>query len=215
MKTALVFVVLVALGSVGCKGEGGCPRSHKPMMSRYESGDPKEQGCLKLSENGDYVRDGAWTTWHEHNIVKEQYSYRDGLKDGHYTAWHENGVMFVDGGWERGEPRGLVRFWHPNGVKKLEQHYDDHGLLQGVVQSWYSSGTPEAAVPYRDGKRHGRAEFWYENGAKMGELNYEEDLQHGLQVTYYENGMKEAESTWDHAVMLPGERKWREDGTPR
>ena len=59
---------------------------------------------------------------------------------------------------------------------------------EGLVQSWYESGTNQSAINYSAGCRHGVATNWFANGKLKYTVTWSMDKRDGPFVVGYDNG---------------------------
>lgn len=56
-------------------------------------------------------------------------TYVDGFPDGPQQLWTETGVLIGDGIRRHGSLVGVQRQWYDSGAPKVEQEYDDNGVM--------------------------------------------------------------------------------------
>ena len=62
-------------------------------------------------------------------LVKEQFTYRNGVLHGEALAWYKNGQMRRRGYYSKGEISGNWEFWDENGHRTIEAYNKEDGRL--------------------------------------------------------------------------------------
>lgn len=102
---------------------------------------------------------------------------REGRPQGPYQLRGDNGQLRVSGAFNEGTRTGSFIFWRENGVREAHIPYDDHGLRNGTVATWYE-GPPGREPPrklessWRHGRRDGETRTWYSDGRRRSETLY-------------------------------------------
>lgn len=150
------------------------------MVDTFDSGQLRYEGWRVRDGQGQWVRHGPWTAWHENGIKSEEGAYALGQEDGRWTWWHENGRIMAAGEFDAGERLGPWTFWYANGQKQLQ-------------------GT------YLDGEPSGRWDTWHENGVKWVEGSHLAGEIHGHWTVWNEEGLLDAERTglYRHGERVP------------
>jgi antitoxin component YwqK of YwqJK toxin-antitoxin module len=111
------------------------------------------------------------TTW------KAIANCRDGRAQGPYQLRSDNGQLRVAGAFNEGTRTGSFIFWRNNGVREAHVPYDDRGLRNGTVATWYD-GPADREPPrhvesaWRRGLRDGTTRTWYPDGRPRSQVEY-------------------------------------------
>lgn len=104
---------------------------------------------------------------------------REGRPQGPYQLRGDNGQLRVSGAFNDGTRTGSFIFWRENGVREAHVPYDDRGLRNGTVATWYE-GPPGREPPrhlesaWRHGRRDGETRTWYPDGHRRSQTLYAE-----------------------------------------
>lgn len=142
----------------------------------HESGHLLFEAEQSQREDGVWVVDGEWTSYHENGQVQESGAYAMGVEDGHWRWFDVDGQEIAQGRFEAGEREGAWTFWYSNGNKQMDARYAG-GEGAGNWTLYYEDGSPWAAGQYVDGEISGAWTIWDESG----EVNPERS-------GYYEHG---------------------------
>jgi antitoxin component YwqK of YwqJK toxin-antitoxin module len=124
------------------------------------------------------------------------------IAEGNAIIYDSLGNKFGEGKFIKGLQNGAWVYYFNNGAKMAEVNFlnGDGGNIgssgipkngrDGLFNSFYKNGNPEAINPYKSGKLNGLSTFYYENGKKRTVSNYKAGELDGLYNTYYENGNK-------------------------
>jgi antitoxin component YwqK of YwqJK toxin-antitoxin module len=72
-------------------------------------------------------------------VVKDEFTYKNGLLHGETTSWHKNGRMRRRGYYHQGLMTGKWELWDENGNKTTEANFEDD-MLNGLFILFYSDG---------------------------------------------------------------------------
>ena len=102
---------------------------------------------------------------------------RDSRAQGPYQLRSDNGQLRVAGAFNEGTRTGSFIFWRDNGVREAHVPYDDRGLRNGTVATWYdgpSDREPPRHVEsaWRRGVRDGTTRTWYPDGHRRSQTEY-------------------------------------------
>ena len=142
----------------------------------HENGQLLFEAEQSLSEDGVWVVDGQWTSFHENGQVQESGAYSMGVETGAWRWFDEGGQEIAQGHFEEGLREGAWSFWYANGNKQMDARYAG-GEGAGNWTLYYEDGSPWAAGQYVDGEISGAWTIWDE----FGEVNPERS-------GYYEHG---------------------------
>jgi erythromycin esterase-like protein len=102
---------------------------------------------------------------------------RDGRAQGPYQLRGENGQLRVSGAFNEGTRTGSFIFWRESGVREAHVPYDDRGLRNGTVATWYAG--PPGQEPARHvesawhgGRRDGETRTWHPDGHRRSQTVY-------------------------------------------
>ena len=122
------------------------------------------------------------------------------IAEGKAIIFDSLGNKFGEGNFIKGLQNGVWVYYFNNGAKMADVNYlngngGDLGKTgipingrEGLFNSYYKNGNPEAINPYKSGKLNGLCTFYYENGNKEEVSNYTAGKLEGLCNTFYENG---------------------------
>jgi antitoxin component YwqK of YwqJK toxin-antitoxin module len=134
------------------------------IESNYPSGGPEFRGTQVRDANGAWIRDGAWTAWHENGQVLERGAYREGVEDGPWQWWYEDGRPMAEGSWIEGARNGPWTFWREDGHVMMQGHYTS-GVGDGVWTLYDESGYKQAQGPFEQGVASGYWTVWNADGS--------------------------------------------------
>jgi antitoxin component YwqK of YwqJK toxin-antitoxin module len=97
------------------------------------------------------------------DIVKEQFTFRNGLLQGEALAWYKNGQLRRKGYYCKGQISGKWIFWDELGHKLIEANYKDD-FLDGSYLALYSNGKPKEKGQFSENKRTGKWIYYNEQG---------------------------------------------------
>ncbi|WP_042491832.1 toxin-antitoxin system YwqK family antitoxin [Aequorivita sublithincola] len=125
-------------------------------------------------------------------------NYTNNLKDGIEERWDNTGKLNYQAYFEIAEvdnklvsqQTGTETTWQDGALKKTAEW--KNGLLNGVLNIYYSNGQLEKTMIYKDGVLDGKLQSFYNNGALHQDFNYQsngKDSEYiGWNKTYDENG---------------------------
>lgn len=110
-----------------------------------EEGEPVRHGTFtKWHENGikrtvgEFVHDkpvGEFVWWYETGQKAMHGVYVDGQQEGRWTWWHENGIKSIVGDYKAGKPVGVWNRWQPSGKLVSSNNVDKEPLVSTEDQS--------------------------------------------------------------------------------
>ena len=143
-----IAILTFAVAIAACKTAPTCPAGSRLV------GDPPPNGtetaCVK-TVNGQDVKDGPYTVYHDDGSKMMQGDYLDGKQNGEWTMWYDNGQ------------------------KKSVDHYKD-GVQDGEHTGWYTDGKIAAIGMFKDGKQDGVWKRWDPQGFKNWEETYKDGV---------------------------------------
>jgi antitoxin component YwqK of YwqJK toxin-antitoxin module len=100
------------------------------------------------------------------DIVKEQFTFRNGILNGEAIAWYKNGKIRRKGYYSKGHITGQWTFWDEEGNKSAEANYRQDSL-HGQFLSLYSNGRIKEKGKFSHNKRTGKWLIYDENGRQI------------------------------------------------
>lgn len=140
----------------------------------------------------------SFTFW-ENKRMNEQFSWKDGKMDGEYKEFTEEGELVTMITYTAGEKHGPYIYNYFTGATQSTGNFN-HGLLNGLVTGYYSSGIKKYEVNYIDGVRNGISRTWFKNGAPEQIANYVNDLPDGEVYEYYQDSIEWSESEYKMGI---------------
>ncbi len=155
---------------------------------------------------------GVIRAFYTNGVVKESYTFKNGLKTGPFEERTANGVLSVSGEFLMGKKNGVWEFYEYMGLleKKIEYKNDSlHGNYEvyypetGEIDTkgQYNNGkktgnwiwkTPEGktemAGAFIDDQQDGKWEYYYPNGQLSYFAHFDKGKKTGNWTYYYENG---------------------------
>ena len=128
-----------------------------------------------------YDRDGKLSSKYvyDNGIIKSAKFFD---KTGHEISTSESNNNSID----------LITYT-PDGLKKMFQHLDKNGNLDGADTLFYPSGKINQITQYKDGTANGLSVSYHMNGNKKAEVNMTDGKEDGFYKSYYINGQTESE----------------------
>lgn len=83
--------------------------------------------------------------------------------------------------------------------------------VNNVLKTKYSNGAPRAEIPYKNGKRNGKAIEFYLTGKVFQETDYINGMKHGFARKYYEDAVLLQETPYDSNRVHGIQKKYRKD----
>jgi antitoxin component YwqK of YwqJK toxin-antitoxin module len=96
-------------------------------------------------------------------MVKEEFTYKNGILHGKALAWYQNGQIRRQGSYNMGQISGKWEFWDENGNKTVEAFYKND-MLDGSYISLYSNGRIKEKGWFESNKRTGQWYYYNEMG---------------------------------------------------
>ncbi|MEE2826032.1 MAG: hypothetical protein VYE64_05345 [Planctomycetota bacterium] len=193
------------------------------IRTRYPNGKVQILKNVMQDERGNFFNHGIWRLFNEEGEVLAEGRFEQGLMEGRWQRWHPAG----SGGLFTTEP--FNEFQGPF----LSSATFSRGELNGAWIVYDQQRRKILEIPYREGKRHGRAIWWYPSSNRMREAQFQDgqldgslkewDRQNRLvrndefisgkkivrNTSYYQPQQKESESYFlDTELELSGEDNW-------
>lgn len=127
-------------------------------------------------ENGDFIRHGTYTTYHDNGQKKLEEHYINGVVDGERTSWYDSGQISGHGYYDHGKEDGTWTAWWPNGFKQQEFHMVD-GTWDGTHTTWHQNGEKRMELHYVNGLRQGPFIIWDDQGNEVYRGEYLDDVE--------------------------------------
>jgi antitoxin component YwqK of YwqJK toxin-antitoxin module len=97
------------------------------------------------------------------SLVKEQFTFKNGVLHGEALAWYKNGQMHRRGYYNKGQISGKWEFWDENGRKAIEAYYKED-ILSGSYMALYNNGKVKEKGQFSANRRTGEWLYYSEDG---------------------------------------------------
>jgi hypothetical protein len=102
---------------------------------------------------------------------------REGRAQGAYRLRDAAGQLRVAGAFDEGVRTSSFFFWRANGVRAAQVPYDDNGVRQGTLATWYDGEpgrepTMRFESEWHHGVREGETRSWYPGGRLRTRADY-------------------------------------------
>lgn len=175
------FTTLLVLFITSCEGQ-------QAREEKYSNGNLKEKFSVIETENGSFLKHGAYKAWHSNGSIKLQGSYSKGKRTGLWHAWHQNGQKESDANFKDELLQGAFVSYFPNGKKSTEGSFFQ-GKQVGAWSAWSNNGILTRKNIFNDKNQlHGLQQGWSENGNRMFEENYSTGKRDGLCKQWNDEG---------------------------
>lgn len=119
----LILTLAIFLFPSCTKGKDDFLSDEETVLSRYESGAPKETAVFAGSEPN--VKKLRSRQYYETGQIKKEFHYRDNLYYGQWTFWYKDGKKLGEGFFKEkalnpSSATGRETYYWPNGIKMLE-----------------------------------------------------------------------------------------------
>lgn len=129
-KGGFILMIAVAIALVACSEAG--PKEKK---TNYPSGNLRESFWVDAEGR----RDGEYTAYYEHGVVKESSLYAANKKNGNCKTFYPGGRLESSVDYKNNLPVGEAFFYYNNNyLRKEEQYNEESKLIQS--KSYYPSG---------------------------------------------------------------------------
>lgn len=81
-----------------------------------------------------------------------------------FENYHPNGELMVKGNYYKAEKSGIWKFYNEYGTLTSESPYNEDGLEDGTVITYFETGEVDSKTEYKEGLRDGYYEEFYRNG---------------------------------------------------
>jgi antitoxin component YwqK of YwqJK toxin-antitoxin module len=134
-----------------------------------------------IAEGNAIIYDSLGNKFGEGNFIK-------GLQNGAWVYYFNTGEKMAD-----------VNYLNGNGGDLGKTGIPKNGR-EGIFNSYYKNGNPEAINPYKSDKLNGLCTFYYENGNKSEVSNYTAGELDGVYNSFYENSKPKEVSNYKVGV---------------
>ncbi len=104
------------------------------------------------------------------DLVKEEFTFRNGVLQGEALAWHKNGQLRRKGSYHKGQISGKWEFFNEQGQKTIEAYYKQDNL-NGSFISLYHNGKIKEKGRFERNKKIGQWDYFTENGQLIESVN--------------------------------------------
>jgi antitoxin component YwqK of YwqJK toxin-antitoxin module len=101
--------------------------------------------------------------FNQSDLIKEQFTFKNGLLHGESLAWYKNGQLRRKGYYCKGQISGKWTFWDEAGNPMVEANYKKDNL-DGSYTSLYSNGRIREKGQFSANKRKGKWVLFDEKG---------------------------------------------------
>ncbi len=171
----------------------------------------------KLREKRNYANDyqeGAYEEYYDNGKQASSYSSKKGKINGEALYYDTDGKLSSKYVYDNGSIKSAKYFdksgreistsesinnsldlvtYTPDGFKKMFQHLDKNGNIDGADTLFYPSGTFNQINQFKNGEANGLAIAYHMNGNKKSEVNMTDGKEDGYYKSYYFNGQTESE----------------------
>lgn len=198
------------------------------LMEYWEEQAPHK----KTIQNGN----GKLVSYYVDGVVKESYTFQNGLKTGPFEERTANGVLSVAGAFINGKKDGNWQFYRYDGVLEKQVGYAQDSLdgvylvmssekdtltfgyfnkgLKTGHWSWYNEGSVLDMEGYfEEGKQDSIWHYYFPNGQLSYVARYDKDLRAGNWTYYYPNGALYRTGSYLQDKRTGLWQTWYEDST--
>jgi uncharacterized protein len=130
---------------------------------------------------------GEKILYHQNGILKEFFTYKDGILDGDFEEWSIFGYEKLTGSYTMGKKSGEWKFYYYTGALEKIVNYQDN-LLEGEYNYFYDNGQKNVEGTYQDGMKNGIWSWYTNKGTKDMSGNFVNDKQDGDWKYWYPTG---------------------------
>ena len=179
---------------------------------------------------------GQIVNYYVGGVVKERYTFKNGLKTGPFEERTANGVLSVAGAFDQGKKDGLWEFYRFDGVLEKQVGYkadsldgnylvmrnETDTLTHGAYELGLKTGkwkwfTPEGKLDmegyFSKGKQDSIWHYYFSNGQLSYIAHYKADLRTGNWTYYYPNGALYRTGSYQNDLRTGQWQTWYEDST--
>lgn len=182
---------------------------HKTEL--YPNKQARESWTEVKESSGEYVRHGAYQSWHANGQQRTVGNYDHGQKVGLWTTKSEQGQLIEWQDYENGLEHGLYVSYHATKNKKCEGRYA-RGKREGSWRWWYADAMLREIGDYTDGLKQGEWLLYSEVGQKKREASYLDGVLNGRYIEWGDNGLRRLEGQYRDGVKEGTWTTWDEMG---
>ncbi len=130
---------------------------------------------------------GFIKSFYTNGVVRELYTFKDGLKTGIFEERTANGVLSIAGEFVNGKKNGTWEYYFLDGTLEKKENFINDSL-HGSYVVYYSEGKIDTEGTYSLGKKTGKWTWNTENGNVEMTGSFTEDKQDGKWEYYYPDG---------------------------
>lgn len=179
---------------------------------------------------------GKVLSYYIDGVVKESYTFQNGLKTGPFEERTANGVLSVSGAFEKGKKNGLWEFYSfdaklekrvgyqldsldgvylvmSNEKDTLTFGYFEKGLKTGHWKWYNPNSVLDMDGYFVQGKQDSIWHYYFPNGQISYIAHYQKDLRAGSWIYYYPNGALYRTGNYQNDLRTGLWQTWYEDST--
>ena len=124
-------------------------------------------------------------SFEDKDVLREQYSFKNGLIDGEFLTFYETGQVESRSYYTSGIKDSKIYKYYKNGnIKSIENYVGN--LKEGEWVEYYESGKIKKQYSYESGKYKGELFVYDEiNSEVVYSVNYIDNLKHGIEKHFY------------------------------
>lgn len=218
LHTPQIIICLAVLLLVMCSSAV----LHKTEL--FPNKQARERWTEVRNSSGEYVRHGAYHSWHTNGQQRTIGNYDHGQKVGLWTTKSEQGQLLEWQDYENGLEHGLYVSYHPTKNKKCEGRYVE-GKREGSWHWWYADAMLKEIGDYADGQKQGEWLLYSEVGQKKREASYLDGVLNGRYIEWGDNGLRKLEghyrdgekegtwTTWDEMGQVSSTDEFGSEGS--
>lgn len=171
---------------------GGPTRQADVIVQRYPDGKPQVTRHVMQDEGGNFLNHGPWKLLNRRGEIMAEGEFQQGRMNGSWQRWHPSNSpgLFTEPPFDTYQGPFLSTAEFKNGT------------LDGVWTIYDRFRRKIIELPYRNGKRNGRAAWYYSNSLPMREVDFLDGQVHGQMIEYNRQGEKTREATFDDGQEL-------------
>lgn len=131
--------------------------------------------------------DGEVTTFYVSGVVKESYTFMDGLRHGPFVEYLASGRPSIQGEFSKGKKHGEWLFYFADGTLEKQQGFLEDSLHGPYIVN-YSNGNLKTKGNYQVGKKQGAWVWNMESGDVEMQGSFNNNLQDGDWTYYFSTG---------------------------
>ncbi len=179
---------------------------------------------------------GQIISYYIDGVVKEFYTFQNGLKTGPFEERTANGFLSVRGAFDKGKKDGTWEFYSYEGnLEKRVTYQSDSlngeylvmntttdtltfgnyqlGQKQGFWKWFTQDGNLDMHGYFKEGKQDSTWHYYFSNGQLSYEAHYNTDLRTGNWIYFYPNGALYRTGSYENDLRKGHWQTWYEDST--